>query len=59
MPEGTSYDPKLLENRGALVAPDLLTQLKLKVGDRIRIGETEFEIRSPLLTLYESNKKGS
>ena len=42
---GRPYDPSLLDDRGALVAPDLLAQLDLQVGDRIAIGGTEFTIR--------------
>jgi len=36
----------LLENRGAVVAPILLEKLNVKVGDKIRIGEADFEIRA-------------
>jgi putative ABC transport system permease protein len=43
---GKPFDFTLLENRGAVVAPILLEDLKLKVGDKIRIGEVEFEIRA-------------
>jgi putative ABC transport system permease protein len=38
-----SYD--LLLNHGAIVRPELLAQLDLKVGDRILIGNLPFEIR--------------
>jgi putative ABC transport system permease protein len=38
-----SYD--LLLNHGAVVRPELLAQLDLKVGDRILIGNLPFEIR--------------
>lgn len=38
-----SYD--LLTNHGAIVRPELLSQLNLKVGDRILIGTVAFEIR--------------
>lgn len=40
------FDFPLLENRGAVVARILLDDLNVKVGDRIRIGEGEFEIRA-------------
>ena len=40
------FDFKLLENRGAVVAPILLEKLNLKIGDVIRIGESDFEIRA-------------
>ncbi|MGH9335124.1 MAG: ABC transporter permease, partial [Vicinamibacteria bacterium] len=42
---GLAYDHRLLQNRGALVRPELLTRLGVEVGDRIRIGEAGFEIR--------------
>ncbi|MBA3634783.1 MAG: ABC transporter permease, partial [Acidobacteria bacterium] len=44
--DGKSFDFKLLEYRGAVVAPILLDDLGLKVGDKIRIGEAEFQIRA-------------
>lgn len=43
---GKPFDFKLLENRGAVVAPVLLDDLQVKVGDKIRIGESEFQIRA-------------
>ena len=43
---GNSFDFKLLENGGTVVSPLLLDDLQLKVGDKIRIGEGEFEIRA-------------
>jgi putative ABC transport system permease protein len=46
MSGGGQFDYRLLENRGAVVAPVLLEKLNLKIGDRIRIGETDFEIRA-------------
>lgn len=45
MPGGKPFDFKLLENRGAVLAPILLEELKVKIGDKIRIGEAEFTIR--------------
>ncbi|MCA1625845.1 MAG: ABC transporter permease, partial [Acidobacteria bacterium] len=40
---GAPFDFELLENRGAVVAPILLTELNVKVGDKIRIGDAEFQ----------------
>lgn len=42
---GKPFDFKLLENGGAVVAKILLEELQVKVGDRIKIGESEFQIR--------------
>ena len=46
MSGGGQFDYRLLENRGAVVAPVLLEKLNLKIGDRIRIGEADFEVRA-------------
>ncbi|MDT5157089.1 MAG: putative transport system permease protein [Acidobacteriota bacterium] len=43
--DGSVFDYKLVEGGGAVVAPLLLERLNLKVGDRVKIGEKEFEIR--------------
>ncbi|MGI8885052.1 MAG: ABC transporter permease, partial [Pyrinomonadaceae bacterium] len=43
---GSPFDFKLLENGGTVVSPLLLDDLNLKIGDVIRIGEGEFEIRA-------------
>ena len=43
---GRPFDFKLLENRGAVVSPLLLENLGIKTGDKIRIGESEFEVRA-------------
>lgn len=43
---GQAFDFKLLENNGAIVQPILLEDLNLKVGDKIRIGEADFQIRA-------------
>ena len=43
--DGRPFDFALVENGGAVVAPLLLERLSLKVGDLVRIGEREFEIR--------------
>lgn len=43
---GSAFDFKQLDNGGAIVSPLLLDDLKVKVGDRIKIGEQTFEIRA-------------
>ncbi|CAN5600276.1 ABC transporter permease [soil metagenome] len=43
---GEPFDFKLLENKGAVIAKVLLEELKVKGGDKLRIGESEFEIRA-------------
>ena len=45
---GEPFDFKLLENKGAVVAKVLLEQMKVKVGDKLRIGESEFQIRGTI-----------
>lgn len=42
---GARYSHALLDGGGALVRPELLTQLGVGVGDRIRIGQRAFTIR--------------
>jgi len=42
---GQAYSHAMLENRGVLVRPELLTALSVKVGDQILIGKSTFEIR--------------
>lgn len=42
---GKGFSPALLKDGGAVVAPLLLERLKLRVGDRLKIGESTFEIR--------------
>ncbi len=44
MSDGKPFDFKLLANRGAVVAPILLEELGVKIGDKIKIGEAEFTI---------------
>lgn len=39
------FDHGLLRGRGVLVRPELLVQLDVEVGERLRIGEQSFEIR--------------
>jgi putative ABC transport system permease protein len=43
---GQPFDFTLLENNGAVVAKILLEELKVKIGDKLRIGEGEFTIRA-------------
>ena len=42
---GRVFEHGLLRDRGVLVRPELLVQLDVAVGDRLRIGELPFEIR--------------
>jgi putative ABC transport system permease protein len=42
------FDYNLLADGGAVVAPLLLERLKLRTGDRIKIGESVFEIRGTI-----------
>ena len=44
--DGEPFDFSLLENNGAVVAKIILDDLGVKVGDKIRIGESEFQIRA-------------
>ena len=46
--DGTPFSHSLLENRGALVRPELLVQLAIKVGDRVVIGGMPFTVRGVL-----------
>ena len=43
--ESGRYSHKMLNGGGVLVRPELLAQLRLRVGDRIFIGTRPFEIR--------------
>src|SRR5688572_30211393 len=45
MAGGEPFSFDLLQNNGAVVAKILLEDLNVKVGDRIKIGEAEFQIR--------------
>ena len=45
MADGKPFDLSLLDGNGAVVAKILLEDLKVKIGDKIRIGESEFQIR--------------
>jgi putative ABC transport system permease protein len=42
---GQTYSHALLEQHGALVRPELLSALQVKVGDQIAVGQTMFTIR--------------
>jgi putative ABC transport system permease protein len=46
---GQPYSHALLESHGALVRPELLTTLGLKVGDRLVIGLTTFTVRGVIV----------
>ena len=46
---GLPYSHALLKDRGALVRPELLTALALKVGDQVVIGQSTFTIRGVIL----------
>ena len=43
--DGKPYSHSLVRNGGALVRPELLTQLGLKVGDQLVIGRSRFTVR--------------
>ncbi len=45
MDDGSPFDFRLLDGNGAVVAKILLEDLAVGVGDKIRIGEAEFQIR--------------
>jgi putative ABC transport system permease protein len=45
MSDGTPFSYSLLAENGAVVARILAEQMKLKTGEKLRIGEGEFEIR--------------
>lgn len=46
--DGTPFDRNLLGSGGAVAARVLLDDLGVKVGDKIRIGEADFEIRATI-----------
>ncbi|HEX8720396.1 MAG TPA: FtsX-like permease family protein [Pyrinomonadaceae bacterium] len=54
--DGRRFDFSAVENGGAVVAPLLLERLGLRVGDRVRVGEREFEIRG--VTTQEPGSAG-
>ena len=43
--QDATYDHAMLRNRGALVRPELLAQMGIKVGDSLLIGDASFTIR--------------
>jgi len=47
---GQPYSHALLANHGALVRPELLTALDVKVGDQIAIGKATFTIKDVITT---------
>ena len=47
---GERYSFELLQDHGALVGPELLTQLGLQVGERIAVGDVEFTIRDVIVS---------
>jgi putative ABC transport system permease protein len=54
--DGRPFDFALVEGGGAVVAPLLLERLSLRVGDRVKVGEREFEIRG--VTKQEPGSSG-
>ncbi|MCO6509796.1 MAG: ABC transporter permease [Aridibacter famidurans] len=44
--DGKPFSYSLLENEGAVVSPELLEDLGVKIGDEIIVGETRFRIRA-------------
>jgi len=54
--DGRAFDFALVENGGAVVAPLLLERLSLRVGDRVKVGEKELEIRG--VTRQEPGSSG-
>ncbi|HEX6183931.1 MAG TPA: FtsX-like permease family protein [Pyrinomonadaceae bacterium] len=54
--DGKPFDYAQVEGGGAVVAPLLLERLSLKVGDRVKVGEREFEIRG--VTRQEPGSSG-
>ncbi len=43
---GEPFDYKLLENNGVVIAKILLEELRVKIGEKLSIGESEFQIRA-------------
>ena len=46
---GAAFGPDLLEDRGALVRPEVRVRLGLEIGDAIMLGGAPFEVRGDLL----------
>ena len=47
--DGQRYSFELFKDYGALVGPELLNQIGIKVGEKITIGEIDFTIRGTIL----------
>lgn len=47
--DGQPYTPALLRDHGVVVAPELLAQLELRVGDQLLLGQQAFTIRAVAL----------
>lgn len=47
---GATFSHDLLRNRGVLVRPEVLTQLDVRVGDSVRIGDVAFSIRGVVVS---------
>jgi putative ABC transport system permease protein len=44
--DGSPFDIRLLQDNGVVIGRVLLEELKIKVGDKVRIGEGEFTVRA-------------
>jgi putative ABC transport system permease protein len=44
--DGRPFDPKLLEDNGAVAGRVLLEQLHINIGDKIKLGDSEFQVRA-------------
>src|SRR5262249_42371141 len=53
--DGQPYSHALLQNHDALVRPELLTALNVKIGDTLTIGTTTFTIRGVVTNEPERN----
>jgi putative ABC transport system permease protein len=56
--EGATYSHAMLQGRGALVRPELLTALGVRVGDALLIGEAPFTIRG-VITVEPGRRVGN
>ena len=50
LPDGKEFKYQALDNNGALIAPILLEELGIKIGDKIVVGETEFVVRDTFVS---------
>ncbi len=55
MDDGGPFDFNLLKDNGAVVAKILLEDLQVQIGEKVRIGEAEFQIRG----IFEEEPGGS